>query len=145
MKPRTLWACHAVADMMSESVAPSGRFSMSRTIAFLLPSRAVGAASLVVAALDALAFFGATGAACGAGAGVRAWMAFQIRETAVLRSVNFLTGLRPSKGTTPAKAFQTSAKRLMGQSAEILANSFSVAKWYWPSGTCSAAVKAVML
>ena len=78
--------------------------------------------------LAALAFFGATGAAWGAGAGVRAWMAFQIRATAVLRSVNFLTGLRSPKGGAPAKAFQTSAKRVMGQSAESLANSFSVAK-----------------
>ena len=97
------------------------------------------------ALLHGLAFFGATGAACGAGVGVSAWMAFQIRETAVLRSVNFLTGLRLSKGTTPAKAFQTSGKRASGQSAESLANSFSVAKWSWPSGTCSAAAKAVML
>ena len=72
----------------------------SSTIAFLLPLRAVGGVSLLVAPLVALAFFGATGAACGAGVGaVRAafnlasasrmlarsssspsvWMAFQIR------------------------------------------------------------------
>ncbi len=127
MKPRTLWACQSVADMMSASVAPSGRFSMSRTMAFLLPSRAVGAASLAVAALVAFAFFGATGAACGAGVGVRAWMAFQMRATAVLRSVNFLTGFRSPKGGAPAKAFQTSTNRVMGQSAESLVNSFSVA------------------
>ena len=114
MKPRTLCACQSVAAMMSASVAPSGRLSMSRTMAFLLPSRVVGVASLAVAPLAALAFFGATGAAWGAGAGVSAWMAFQIRETAVLRSVNFLTGLRLSKGTTPAKAFQTSGKRASG-------------------------------
>ena len=145
MKPRTLWACQSVAAMMSSSVAPSGRLSMSRTMAFLLPSRAVGVASLAVARLVALAFFGATGAASGAGAGVSAWMAFQIRVTAVLRSVNFLTGFRSPKGTTPAKVFQTSGKRVRGQSAESLANSFSVAKRSWPSGTCSAAVKAVML
>ena len=42
-------------------------------MAFLLPSRAVGAASLAVASLVAFAFFGATGAACAAGVGVRAW------------------------------------------------------------------------
>jgi hypothetical protein len=81
-----------------------------------------------------LGFFGATVAALGAGVGVSAWMAFQIRLTAVLRSVNFLIGFRRSKGTTPAKAFQTSANRLMGHSAESLANSFSVVKWGWPSG-----------
>jgi len=77
-------------------------------MAFLLPSRAVGVASLAVAALVAFAFFGATGAACGAGVGVRAWMAFQMRATAVLRSVNFLTGFSSPKGGAPAKAFQTS-------------------------------------
>src|ERR1039458_592869 len=118
MKPRTLGACQSVADMMSASVAPSGRFSMSRTMAFLLPSRAAGAGSLLLVSLVALAFFGATGAAWGAGVGARGWMAFQIRATAVLRSVNFLTGFTLSKGTTPAKAFQTSAKRLMGPSSE---------------------------
>ena len=48
------------------------------------------------------------------------WMAFQIRATAVLRSVNFLTGLRSPKGGAPAKAFQTSTNRVMGQSAESL-------------------------
>ena len=77
--------------------------------------------------LAALAFFGAAGAACGAGVGVSAWMAFQIRATAVLRSVNFLTGLRSPKGGAPAKAFQTSTNRVMGQSAESLVSSFSVA------------------
>ena len=48
-------------------------------MAFLLPSRAVGAPSLLMAALVAFAFFSATGAACGAAVGVSAWMAFQIR------------------------------------------------------------------
>ena len=47
--------------------------------------------------------------------------------TAVLRSVNFLTGLRSPKGGAPAKAFQTSTNRVMGQSAESLVSSFSVA------------------
>src|SRR5689334_7998823 len=113
--------------MMSVSVAPSERLSMSRTMAFLLPSRAVGGAALGVARLVALAFFGETGAACGAVVGVSAWMAFQIRATAVLRSVNFLTGLRSPKGGAPANAFQTSTNRVMGQSAESLLSSFSVA------------------
>src|SRR5581483_3257104 len=101
--------------MMSARVAPSGRFSMSRTMAFLLPSRGVGVASFAVAPLAALAFFGAAGAACGAGVGVSAWMAFQIRAAAVLRSVNFLTGLRSPKGGAPAKAFQTSTNRVIVQ------------------------------
>ena len=109
---------------MSLSVASSGRLSRPRTMAFLLLSRAVGASSLMMALLAALVFFGATGAAGAAGAGVRAWMAFRIRLTAVLQSVNLLTGFRSPKGTTPAKAFQTSAKRVMGHSAEGLANFF---------------------
>jgi hypothetical protein len=49
-----------------------------------------GVATLSVAPLVVLAFFGATRAACCAGVGVRAWMAFRIRATDVLRSVNFL-------------------------------------------------------
>src|SRR5690348_7142209 len=106
--------------MMSARVTPSGRLSKSRTMAFLLPSRAAGVAALAVVALVTLAFFGATGAACGAGVGVSAWMAFQMRAAAVLRSVNFLTGLRSPKGGAPAKAFHTSTNRVMGQSAESL-------------------------
>jgi len=43
MKPRTLCFCQPVAATMSASVAPSGRRSSSRTWAFLLPSRALGA------------------------------------------------------------------------------------------------------
>ncbi len=38
-KPRTLWACQPVAAMMSASVAPSARRSISRTMAFFEPSR----------------------------------------------------------------------------------------------------------
>jgi hypothetical protein len=83
--------------MISFKLAPSARRISSRTMAFLLPSRAVGAASLAVACLAALAFFGATGAAWGAGAGVRAWMAFQIRVTAVDR-FEVAEGRRASEG-----------------------------------------------
>jgi hypothetical protein len=43
MKPRTLWACQAVAFMIAASVAPSGRFNRSRTFAALLASRALPA------------------------------------------------------------------------------------------------------
>src|SRR5208283_2356117 len=105
----------------------------------------VGAASLVVATLAALAFSGATGAACGAGVGVRAWMAFQMRATAVLRSVNFLTGFNSPKGGAPAKAFQTSTNRVMGQPAESLVSSFSVANATMLSCSAGAASWAVML
>jgi hypothetical protein len=57
--------------------------------------------------LVVLAFSGATAAACFAGVCVSAWMAFQVRATAVSRSVNFLTGLRVSKGTRLAKPLPT--------------------------------------
>ena len=63
-----------------------------------MPSRVAGVPSLLLVPLVALAFFSAAGAACWAGVGVRAWMAFQIRLTAVLRSVNFFTGFRLAMG-----------------------------------------------
>jgi hypothetical protein len=77
-----------------------------------------------LAFVAALGFFGALGAACWAVAASSRWMAFQIRATAVLRSVNFLTGFSSSKGTTPAREFQISAKRVMGHLAVRLASSF---------------------
>jgi hypothetical protein len=69
----------------------------------LLPLRVAGVPSLLLAPLVALAFFGATLAACGVGAGVRTWIAFQIRATAVLRSVNFLTGFRKKREVLPGR------------------------------------------
>src|SRR5258706_15361945 len=41
MNPRTLWACQPVALISSFRVPPSGRFSRSRILAALLPSRTV--------------------------------------------------------------------------------------------------------
>src|SRR3954470_16238908 len=65
--PRTLWACQSVALIIAASVAPSGRFSRSRILATLLPSRAAPAflAPLVaflagLAFLAVLPFFAAT-------------------------------------------------------------------------------------
>ena len=113
--------------MISTIVAPPLRRRSSSTVAFLLPSRGVDTDALFVAPSLAFAFLGATGAACGAAAGVSTWMAFQIRPAAVLRSVNFLTSFSSPKGGAPAKAFQTSAKRVMGHSAVVLVSSFSVA------------------
>ncbi|GIW56272.1 MAG: hypothetical protein KatS3mg082_2676 [Nitrospiraceae bacterium] len=71
--------------------------------------------------------------------GVRAWTARQIRATAVLRSVNFFTGLRSPKGGTPAKPFQISTSRSAGQLAASFASSFSLEKRAWPSGIASPA------
>ena len=70
MKPRTLCASQSVAAMISLSVAPSLRRSRSRMMAFLLPSRAVGAAVSAVASLLGGAASGATLAACGAAVAV---------------------------------------------------------------------------
>jgi len=56
------------------------------------------------------------------------WIAFQIRATAVLRFVNFLTGFRSAPNpATPAKLFQIVTNRSAGQLAAILASSFSLA------------------
>ena len=51
------------------------------------------------------------------GAGCRLWMAFQMRAMAVLRSVNFFTGV------APGKLFQISIKRPPGQPSESLISS----------------------
>lgn len=56
-KPRTECACQSVAFMIAASVAPSGRFSRSRILAALLPSRAIPAfLPLLGAFFAALAF-----------------------------------------------------------------------------------------
>src|SRR5258706_15752167 len=62
-----LWACHEEAFMIAASVAPSGRFSMSRILAALLPSRAppaflppLGAFLAGLAFFPDLLFLGAT-------------------------------------------------------------------------------------
>jgi hypothetical protein len=73
-------------------------------------------------------------------------MAFQMREIAVLRFVNFLTGLRSApKPATPAKLFQTLIKRSAGQLPASAASSFSLVNRSWPSGIFSAAGYVVML
>ena len=52
-------------------------------------------------------------------------MMFQIRLMAVLRSVNFFTGLRLAKGPgSPAMLFQISMNRPVGQSLLAAASSF---------------------
>ena len=52
--------------------------------------------------------------------------ACQIRATAALRLVNFLTAFKSSNGATPAKLFQVSTRRDAGHSALSLASSFLV-------------------
>jgi hypothetical protein len=148
-KPLIEWFCQSVALAISPKVAPSLRRSNSITIAFLLPSRAPGAPSAVLAALVALAFFGAFLAARGTAVAVSVavaadsgaagassfWMAVQMRLIAVLRSVNFLTGFRSApKPATPAKEFQIWTSRSAGQLAASLARSFSLTNGSWPSG-----------
>jgi hypothetical protein len=69
--PRTECGCQPVAFISSLAVAPPGRFSRSRTLAVLLPSRAdlaffwpLGAFFGALAFLADLAFFGGTWARC---------------------------------------------------------------------------------
>src|SRR5260370_22990519 len=53
-KPRTECGCHPVAFISSFEVAPPGRLSRSRTLAVLLPSRAIAAGFAGLAPLGAL-------------------------------------------------------------------------------------------
>src|SRR5437667_661206 len=162
MNPRTLCACQPVAFMIWASVAPPLRWSRPRTVAFLLPSRAAAGllpalARFPLAALAgfafaaglaffpffaaALAWLAPFGAAVAVSAGLppsRLWMAFQILLTADLRSVNFLTGVRPGM------PFQTSISRSAGHSATRLANSCWVLKLS-PSPASCLVGNAVML
>src|ERR1700681_668814 len=125
--------------MISASVAPFFRWSMATTCAVLLPSRgpvvscALAAFLPLGAFLAAVAFLLALAPASGllarsvavVAASVappsRLWIAFQIRLTADLRSVNFLTGVRPGI------PFQTSISRLAGHLAARSASSFWLA------------------
>ena len=158
MNPRTLCACQPVAFIIWASVAPPFRWSRPRTSAFLLPSRAAAGlspplarfplAALAFAAVFAfLPFFPpAFGLLARSGAVVaasvappsRLWIAFQIRATADLRSVNFLTGVRPGM------PFQTSISRLAGQVAARSASSFWLAN-ISPSKSACWLPRAVML
>src|SRR2546425_1074276 len=148
--------------MIWASVAPPFRWRRPRTVAFLLPSRAAAgllpalagfplaafagfAFAAVLAFLPfftaALAFFAPFRAVVAPSAVVppsKLWIAFQIRLTADLRSLNFLTGARPGM------PFQTSISRSVGHSATRLANSCWVLKLSPSPASCLVAC-AVML
>src|SRR5579883_77227 len=63
MKPRTLWACHSVAFMISASVAPAGRAIRSRIFAPLLSARGFfSTLAVLLAGVAPLAFFSRVGA-----------------------------------------------------------------------------------
>src|SRR5579859_7037674 len=118
--------------MISARVAPLARSNSLITLDFLL-FRAVCALGFLVARLPDLAGFVATSGACAADVWLCA--AFQTRATAVLRSVNFLTGF------DPGMLFQTSTSRAAGQCAARSASSPSVVnRSALPSGTASPAV-----
>jgi hypothetical protein len=106
----------------------------------LLASRAVAALSAVAFFLDRLPF-GAPWAPCGAAGVSRRWMAFQIRVTAVLRSVSFLIGFSSPNGGAPAKLFQTWTSSSLLRHWSSFSSSFSLAKLLMPSpaGTSSGA------
>ena len=110
------WAGTA-AVMISGTVAPWGPASSARTTAFLVPGRgAVGGAAQV---------------GRGTAAGSRIWMAFQIRCSAVLRSVNFLTAI------TPGREFQRATKRPVGHGAESWVSSARLEQTMAPAVTAA--------
>jgi hypothetical protein len=79
-------------------------------------------------------------AACAATPPSRLWIAFQIRRTAVLRLVNFLTG------TKPGMLFQISTRRLAGHPAVSSFSSVSLRKVsLFVDSASFLLVKAVML
>src|ERR1700735_5707458 len=152
MNPLTVCFCHPILSMISARGAPFLRWSMATTWAVLLPSRGAvascvwaallpwGAFLAAVALLVALPFVTAPLADCApplalrsafgcrgcAGFGFtdspRSWMLFQIRVAAVVRSLNFLTGV------TPGRLFQMATSRSAGQPAASSASSFWLAK-----------------
>ena len=126
MNPRTVCRCQPILSMISARVAPFFRWSMATTWAVLLPSRGpvascvlaarlpLGAFVALVACLVALPFVDAPLAACapplalrtalgcadcasGFAASPRSCIRFQIRVAAVVRSLNFLTGVTPGR------------------------------------------------
>ena len=105
-KPRTVCACQPVVAMISASVAPLARFIMVMTSAFLLPP----ASGLFCARARRGALAGdffpfplavATGSTGCVPSEDRRAIACQMRVTAALRLVNFLTGFSSSNGATP--------------------------------------------
>src|ERR1035437_1857246 len=154
MNPLAVCFCQPVSAIISSSVAPPVRSSISRTIAFLLNSRGtrvvlaseagVGAPAATLAALAALGFFAGLGANWGA-EGCSFWIAAQMRAVAFARFSNFFTGFRSPKGGAPAKLFQVSTRRLIGHSAVVLLSSFWLAKAARVSCAAGAAAWAVML
>src|ERR1700679_391069 len=142
--------------MISAREAPWERRIRSRTSAFLLPSRAcsavffaTGRAVVVRLAFGgdffAFPFAGATGFAGCATSANRRSTAFQIRATAAFLFVNFLTGFKSVKGATPAKLFQVSTKREIGQSAVSFARSFWLVNDCDSSAPAGSPACAVML
>ena len=130
MNPRTLCRSHFVAAVISSTVAPSGRRISSRIIAPLLPSRGervlvLPGCSCVFAPVQSLD-------AAGLGSSTRVatssrWTAVQIRRSAVLRSVNFVTGFDSPNGGTPANEFQSPTSSEVFRGSTAFANSASLA------------------
>src|SRR5205823_5648757 len=87
----------------------------------------------------------ATGVAGGAASGDRRSTALKILVTAALRSVNFFTGFKSSKGATPAKLFHVSTKRDAGHFAVSLASSCAFENACRSSAAAGSSARAVML
>jgi len=158
MNPRTVHDFQPILSAISAKVAPFLRWSRAITRAFLLPSRASGAASLALAVLVALAFFGRALGHLGRGGGGFLGGGGRLRRGAVqsldglpdsghgaLAVRELLDRLQVAGESGDAgKAVPDLDQAVGGQLVASLASSFSVAKCSWPSGICSAAGKAVM-
>src|SRR5450759_1610582 len=159
MNPRTLWACQAVASMISVRVAPFFRCSKAMTWAVLLPWRGPSAFDSADFLGALVAFFawvvfwadlglagatrraglaeGAFVGAFGLGFSPSAWMRFQIRPAAALALLKVLTG------STPGRLFQISTNRTVGHAAASSASCFWLVKGWAPAPTAAAAWSGV--
>ena len=128
---RVITAADCVPDRRLRSVGPEAGFGAGAGM-----TAAGGAADVceaAVACAPALLVWRLADATLGAGcdcfSSVKCSssrrMALQMRLSAVVRSVNFFTGFRSPSGTTPAKPFQTSTSRAIGQSAVAFLRSLS--------------------
>src|SRR5450756_834170 len=137
MNPRTLWACQAVASMISVRVAPFFRCSKAMTWAVLLPWRGPSAFDSADFLGALVAFFAWVVFWVGLGFSPSAWMRFQIRPAAALALLKVLTG------STPGRLFQISTNRTVGHAAASSASCFWLVKGWAPAPTAAAAWSGV--
>src|SRR6266446_5124537 len=120
MKPRTVCGCQSVARMISATVAPLGRCSSRMTCAFLVPARAAGLLDRALLLRRVLLFAAELPSPF--------WSAFQMRLTAVLRSVKRLTAV------APGRLFQMRNRRAVGHGSATWPSSSRLLKASVPWG-----------